>query len=221
MRHGDCFCCACALSKAVQGAPSEFPPQPPLLLAYFWLGLGRELQPAPMAASLEEADAKGLSGAAQPQPQPKLMQPPLVPHGAVACLLRPRTARSSLPGARQGRPYNNKADIWALGCILVELMSGRLAFEGSTLQELYTKCVARTLEECTHLEPPPRRAPEERSADGWQENCNPSPLSLMVDEQIGMDAKLPAVIPGGGGRAAEVLDNKPAGGTFVSLDTGF
>eukprot|EP00667_Euglena_gracilis_P020789 EG_transcript_22573 len=55
------------------------------------------------------------------------------------------------PELCQGRPYNNKADIWALGCILVELMSGRLAFEGSTLQELYTKilsCELRPLPEC-------------------------------------------------------------------------
>eukprot|EP00668_Euglena_longa_P002180 GGOE01002524.1.p1 GENE.GGOE01002524.1~~GGOE01002524.1.p1 ORF type:complete len:479 (+),score=170.01 GGOE01002524.1:161-1438(+) len=53
--------------------------------------------------------------------------------------------------ANTGKPYNNKADIWALGCILFEMMSGRLAFEGNTMQELCTKilnCELKPLPEC-------------------------------------------------------------------------
>ena len=41
------------------------------------------------------------------------------------------------PELCQGKPYNNKADIWALGCILYEMMSGKLAFEGSNMSDLY------------------------------------------------------------------------------------
>ena len=35
-----------------------------------------------------------------------------------------------------GRPYNNKADIWSMGCILYELLTQRFAFLGNTLQEI-------------------------------------------------------------------------------------
>lgn len=45
------------------------------------------------------------------------------------------------PEMCQGRPYNNKADLWALGCILYELMAGHLAFQGATMQELYGKVI--------------------------------------------------------------------------------
>eukprot|EP01063_Lacrimia_lanifica_P021806 TRINITY_DN2937_c3_g2_i1.p1 TRINITY_DN2937_c3_g2~~TRINITY_DN2937_c3_g2_i1.p1 ORF type:complete len:433 (+),score=165.55 TRINITY_DN2937_c3_g2_i1:119-1417(+) len=38
-----------------------------------------------------------------------------------------------------GRPYNNKADIWAMGCILYELVTQRFAFTGGTLQEIMTR----------------------------------------------------------------------------------
>eukprot|EP01059_Diplonema_ambulator_P025308 TRINITY_DN42354_c0_g1_i1.p1 TRINITY_DN42354_c0_g1~~TRINITY_DN42354_c0_g1_i1.p1 ORF type:complete len:426 (+),score=87.31 TRINITY_DN42354_c0_g1_i1:51-1328(+) len=35
-----------------------------------------------------------------------------------------------------GRPYNNKTDIWAMGCILYELLAQRFAFAGNTLTEI-------------------------------------------------------------------------------------
>ncbi|KAJ9469412.1 putative serine/threonine-protein kinase nek3 [Diplonema papillatum] len=35
-----------------------------------------------------------------------------------------------------GRPYNNKADIWAMGCILYELVTRRFAFTGSTMSDI-------------------------------------------------------------------------------------
>eukprot|EP01060_Flectonema_neradi_P020827 TRINITY_DN2832_c1_g1_i1.p1 TRINITY_DN2832_c1_g1~~TRINITY_DN2832_c1_g1_i1.p1 ORF type:complete len:465 (+),score=54.64 TRINITY_DN2832_c1_g1_i1:42-1397(+) len=38
-----------------------------------------------------------------------------------------------------GRPYNNKADIWSMGCILYELLTQRFAFTGTTLQEIMSR----------------------------------------------------------------------------------
>lgn len=35
--------------------------------------------------------------------------------------------------------YNNKTDMWALGCLLYEILSLKRAFEAKTLYELQTK----------------------------------------------------------------------------------
>ncbi|KAM9850647.1 serine/threonine-protein kinase Nek5 [Aulostomus maculatus] len=48
------------------------------------------------------------------------------------------------PEICQGRPYNNKTDIWSLGCVLYELCTLRHPFEGSTLTQLVNKiCTGR------------------------------------------------------------------------------
>ncbi|XP_041806195.1 serine/threonine-protein kinase Nek5 isoform X2 [Chelmon rostratus] len=43
------------------------------------------------------------------------------------------------PEICEGRPYNNKTDIWSLGCVLYELCTLRHPFEGSSLQQLVSK----------------------------------------------------------------------------------
>ncbi|XP_023687494.2 serine/threonine-protein kinase Nek5 isoform X3 [Paramormyrops kingsleyae] len=40
------------------------------------------------------------------------------------------------PEICENRPYNNKTDIWSLGCVLYELCSLKHAFEGSSLKQL-------------------------------------------------------------------------------------
>ncbi|KAF4667248.1 Serine/threonine-protein kinase Nek6 [Perkinsus chesapeaki] len=43
------------------------------------------------------------------------------------------------PEIYKGKPYSYESDVWGLGCILYEILHGRYAFEGDTLQGLALK----------------------------------------------------------------------------------
>lgn len=43
------------------------------------------------------------------------------------------------PEICEGKPYNEKSDIWALGCILHEMATGQKTFEGTNLPALVNK----------------------------------------------------------------------------------
>ncbi len=55
------------------------------------------------------------------------------------------------PELCMGKPYNEKADIWALGCIVYELLSFERPFEGHNLHALVLKIC--------HMPYPPLEAP--------------------------------------------------------------
>uniref|UniRef100_A0A3B3Q7W9 non-specific serine/threonine protein kinase n=1 Tax=Paramormyrops kingsleyae TaxID=1676925 RepID=A0A3B3Q7W9_9TELE len=64
-------------------------------------------------------------------------------HAYFACLHTMELARTCVgtpyylsPEICENRPYNNKTDIWSLGCVLYELCSLKHAFEGSSLKQL-------------------------------------------------------------------------------------
>ncbi|XP_024120060.1 serine/threonine-protein kinase Nek5 isoform X3 [Oryzias melastigma] len=55
------------------------------------------------------------------------------------------------PEICESRPYNNKTDIWSLGCVLYELCTLRHPFEGSSLRQLVSKiCRGRYTPVPTH-----------------------------------------------------------------------
>ncbi|XP_018010472.1 serine/threonine-protein kinase Nek8 isoform X2 [Hyalella azteca] len=43
------------------------------------------------------------------------------------------------PELCQNKPYNKKSDVWALGCILYELLTLKMAFQAETIMALFTK----------------------------------------------------------------------------------
>jgi serine/threonine protein kinase len=43
------------------------------------------------------------------------------------------------PEILQNKPYNNKSDVWALGCVLYEMTTLNQAFQGETMHELASK----------------------------------------------------------------------------------
>uniref|UniRef100_A0A8C5EMQ8 non-specific serine/threonine protein kinase n=1 Tax=Gouania willdenowi TaxID=441366 RepID=A0A8C5EMQ8_GOUWI len=49
------------------------------------------------------------------------------------------------PEICKGRPYNNKTDIWSLGCILYELCTLSHPFKGACLPQLFSKICKETI----------------------------------------------------------------------------
>jgi NIMA (never in mitosis gene a)-related kinase len=48
------------------------------------------------------------------------------------------------PEICENKPYNNKSDIWSLGCILYELLTLRHAFEAGNMKGLVLKILRGT-----------------------------------------------------------------------------
>ena len=49
------------------------------------------------------------------------------------------------PELLSGQPFNQKTDVWALGCILYEMLSNKKCFEGGTEQHVKKNIVDRRI----------------------------------------------------------------------------
>jgi serine/threonine-protein kinase len=47
------------------------------------------------------------------------------------------------PEQARGQEVDQRADIWAFGCLLYELLAGKRVFEGETRQDTFTSVLAR------------------------------------------------------------------------------
>ena len=53
------------------------------------------------------------------------------------------TAAYMSPEQAHGKPLNKRADIWAFGCVLYELLTGRRAFEGEDVSDVLARILER------------------------------------------------------------------------------
>jgi Tol biopolymer transport system component len=76
------------------------------------------------------------SGASSGAPEPNLANSPTVTSPAATAMgMILGTAAYMSPEQARGRPVDKRADIWAFGCVLFEMVTGRRAFEGDDVSD--------------------------------------------------------------------------------------
>ena len=96
--------------------------------------------------------AKALAGAAQGV---DLSQSPTVTAAATREGVILGTAAYMSPEQARGKPLDKRTDIWAFGCVLFEMLTGRSVFEGDTLSDT----IAKVLEHEPRWDTLPRGTP--------------------------------------------------------------
>ena len=99
------------------------------------------LTPSGAVKVLDFGLAKG--GALEGAPASDLASSPTMPlaptgHGVIL-----GTAPYMSPEQARGKAVDRRADVWALGCVLFECLTGRLAFEGETVSDVIARILER------------------------------------------------------------------------------
>jgi serine/threonine protein kinase len=79
------------------------------------------------------ARAAGLASAAEPPSESPALSRPLTAEGTIV-----GTFQYMAPEQLEGKETDARSDIWALGCVLYEMATGRRAFEGDSQASLIT-----------------------------------------------------------------------------------
>ena len=70
------------------------------------------------------------------------------------------TAPYMSPEQARGAPVDRRTDIWAFGCVLFEMLTGRLAFDGNTRSDIVAGILEKEPDWATlPADTPDRRAP--------------------------------------------------------------
>jgi serine/threonine protein kinase len=85
-------------------------------------------------------DASGVSSSAD------LSQSPTLAHTGTAAGLILGTAAYMSPEQARGKPVDRRADIWAFGVVLYEMLTGRALFAGETVSDVLAGVLAREID---------------------------------------------------------------------------
>jgi dipeptidyl aminopeptidase/acylaminoacyl peptidase len=86
----------------------------------------------------QSLSAVALSGATADAPGATVTSPAVTMHGVIL-----GTAAYMAPEQAKGRPLDRRADIWAFGCVLYEMLTGRRAFEGEDVADTIAAVVTK------------------------------------------------------------------------------
>ena len=91
-----------------------------------------------LARAVEAADQQGASG-----PNAAVSHSPTRTHGATSAGMVVGTAAYMSPEQARGRAVDRRADLWAFGAVLYEMLTGRAVFAGETVTDILAAVVTR------------------------------------------------------------------------------
>ena len=101
----------------------------------------------------------GLAKALDPNPEGDPSQSPTLTAAATQMGVIMGTAAYMSPEQARGKPVDKRADIWAFGCVLYEMLTGQMAFQGEDVSLTLAKVLERdpSLESLPDTTPPKLR----------------------------------------------------------------
>src|SRR5438309_2580858 len=73
----------------------------------------------------------------------KFSESPTIPATATASGVIVGTVAYMPPEQLKGKPVDRRVDLWAFGCVLYEMLTGRAPFDGATVAEILVNIIER------------------------------------------------------------------------------